>query len=70
MLFYIGGAHRVPYILMGVFLQVLGWGPLALIPVAREALLILISCILISNLGASITEVANDALVTEYGQKK
>ncbi|KAL9364175.1 hypothetical protein Peur_042048 [Populus x canadensis] len=67
--FYIGGAHRVPYILMGVFLQVLGWGPLALIPVAREALLILISCILISNLGASITEVANDALVTEYGQK-
>nr|ALB00114.1 FBT8 [Populus tomentosa] len=67
--FYIGGAHRVPYILMGVFLQVLGWGPLALIPVAREALPILISCILISNLGASITEVANDALVTEYGQK-
>ncbi|KAG5240732.1 folate-biopterin transporter [Salix suchowensis] len=64
--FYIGGAHRVPYILIGVFLQVLGWGPLVL---AREALPILMPCILISNLGASITEVAKDALVTEYGQK-
>ena len=49
-----------------VFLQVLGWGPLVL---AREALPILMPCILISNLGASITEVAKDALVTEYGQK-
>ncbi|CAK7327339.1 unnamed protein product [Dovyalis caffra] len=52
-----------------VFLQVLAWGPLALIPVAQEALSILMACILISNLGASITEVAKDALVAEYGQK-
>jgi folate/biopterin transporter len=52
-----------------VFLQVLAWGPLALIPVAREALGILMACILISNLGASITEIAKDALVAEYGQK-
>ena len=27
------------------------------------------ACVLLSNLGASITEVAKDGLVTEYGQK-
>ncbi|KAJ8763881.1 hypothetical protein K2173_003663 [Erythroxylum novogranatense] len=66
---YVGGAHRIPYILIGVFLQVLSWGTLALIPVARAALPTLMACILLSNLGASITEVAKDALVAEYGQK-
>ncbi|CAI0436622.1 unnamed protein product [Linum tenue] len=29
----------------------------------------LMACILLSNIGASITEVATDALVAEYGQK-
>jgi folate/biopterin transporter len=47
----------------------LSWGPLALIPVAGEALPTLMACVLLSNLGASITEVAKDALVAEYGQK-
>lgn len=50
-------------------MQVLSWGPLALNPVASEVLPNLIACVLLSNLGASITEVANDALVAEYGQK-
>uniref|UniRef100_A0A2P2PI30 FBT8 n=1 Tax=Rhizophora mucronata TaxID=61149 RepID=A0A2P2PI30_RHIMU len=67
---YIGGAHRIPYILIGVFLQVISWGQLALIPFAREALRALMACILLSNLGASVTDVANDALVAEYGQKR
>ncbi|GFY81454.1 major facilitator superfamily protein [Actinidia rufa] len=49
-------------------LQVLSWGTLALIPFAGETLPTLIACVLLSNLGASITEVANDALVAEYGQ--
>ncbi|KAF2314075.1 hypothetical protein GH714_021974 [Hevea brasiliensis] len=61
----IGGAHRIPYILIGV----LSWGPLGFIPVAREALPTLLACVLLGNLGASITEVAKDALVAEYGQK-
>ncbi|KAE8650320.1 probable folate-biopterin transporter 9, chloroplastic isoform X1 [Cucumis sativus] len=65
---YIGGARRVPYISIGVLLQVLSWGSLALIPVAGEALPALMACVLLSNLGASITEVAKDALVAEYGQ--
>ncbi|WCJ24152.1 Major facilitator superfamily protein [Euphorbia peplus] len=66
---YIGNSHRIPYILIGVLLQVLSWGPLALIPVVRKALPTVVACILLSNIGASITEVANDALVAEYGHK-
>ncbi|KAF2285566.1 hypothetical protein GH714_005544 [Hevea brasiliensis] len=75
----IGGAHRIPYILIGawiaslvwydpVLFKVLSWGPLGLIPLARKAHPTLLACIL-GNLGASITEVAKDALVAEYGQK-
>ncbi|KAL3507464.1 hypothetical protein ACH5RR_032846 [Cinchona calisaya] len=55
--------------LLSVFLQVLSWGSLALIPVASEALPMLLAFVLLSNLGASIAEVAKDALVAEYGQK-
>ncbi|XP_010262481.1 PREDICTED: probable folate-biopterin transporter 9, chloroplastic isoform X2 [Nelumbo nucifera] len=66
---YIGGAHRIPYISIGVLLQILSWGALALIPLAGEALPILMVCILLSNLGASVTEVANEALVAEYSQR-
>ncbi|XP_008224018.1 PREDICTED: probable folate-biopterin transporter 8, chloroplastic [Prunus mume] len=67
---YISGAHRLPYISIGVLLQVLSWGPMAVIPVAAKALPTLMACVLLSNLGASITEVAQDALVAEYGQEK
>ncbi|XVF62761.1 hypothetical protein PTKIN_Ptkin09bG0034400 [Pterospermum kingtungense] len=67
---HIGDAHRIPYISIGVLLQVLSWGQLALIPLAGQALSTLMACVLLSNLGASITEVAKDALVAEYGQKQ
>ncbi|KAK9058433.1 hypothetical protein SSX86_023275 [Deinandra increscens subsp. villosa] len=66
---FIGGSHRLPYISIGVVLQILSWGSMALFPIAREALPILMTCVLLGNLGASITEVAKDALVAEYGQK-
>ncbi|XP_004247777.1 probable folate-biopterin transporter 8, chloroplastic isoform X1 [Solanum lycopersicum] len=66
---YIGAAHRIPYISLGVLLQVLAWGQLALTSAASEALPALMACVLLSNIGASITEVAKDALVAEYGQK-
>ena len=46
-----------------VFLQVLSWGSLALISFASEAFPILLACVLLSNLGASI-EVAKDAKQT------
>ncbi|GAV70833.1 BT1 domain-containing protein [Cephalotus follicularis] len=67
--FYIGGAHRIPYISIGVLLQILSWGTLALRPVACEVLPAVVACVLLSNLGGGITEVAKDALVAEYGQK-
>lgn len=66
---YIGGAHRIPYVSIGVLLQVLSWAPLALLPFVGEALPTLMACVLLSNLGAAITEVAQDALVAEFGQK-
>ncbi|RYR56487.1 hypothetical protein Ahy_A05g022189 isoform B [Arachis hypogaea] len=50
--------------------RVISWGLLASGPAAREVLLNLIACALLSNLGASITEVAKDALVAEYGMKQ
>ncbi|CAJ2655453.1 unnamed protein product [Trifolium pratense] len=67
---YIGGAHRIPYIVIGVLLQIFAWNYLAFVPAAREVLTILVAAVLLSNLGASITEVAKDALVAEYGKKQ
>lgn len=53
--------------IFSVMLQVLSWGSMAFMP--TEALPILMTFVLLSNLGGSITEVAKDALVAEYGQK-
>ncbi|XP_010475118.1 PREDICTED: probable folate-biopterin transporter 8, chloroplastic isoform X1 [Camelina sativa] len=64
---YIGSGRRVPYISIGAFLQVLAWGSMGIFQGAREVLPSLIAFVLLSNLGASITEVAKDALVAEYG---
>ncbi|XP_050374890.1 probable folate-biopterin transporter 8, chloroplastic isoform X2 [Argentina anserina] len=50
-------------------LEVVSWGSLALVPVAAKALPTIMVCVLLSNLGASVTEVAKDALVAEYGQQ-
>ncbi|CAM8953189.1 unnamed protein product [Rhodiola kirilowii] len=66
---YIGGAHRIPYVCIGVLLQILAWAPLGLIPDAGSSLTPLMSLVLLSNLGASITEVAKDALIAEYGKE-
>ncbi|OMO61181.1 Biopterin transport-related protein BT1 [Corchorus olitorius] len=66
---YIGGAHRTPYISVEVLLQILSWGQLALIPFVEQALPTLMACVVHSNLGVSIIEVAKDALVAEHGKK-
>ncbi|XP_060180709.1 probable folate-biopterin transporter 8, chloroplastic isoform X2 [Lycium barbarum] len=50
-------------------LEVLAWGQLALTSAASKALPAIMACVLLSNVGASITEVAKDALVAEYGQR-
>ncbi|KAG1362485.1 putative folate-biopterin transporter 9, chloroplastic [Cocos nucifera] len=64
----IGGAHRLPYISIGAFLQLLSWGTLAVIPVTGETFPTLMACILLSNLGASFTEVVSDALIAEFSR--
>ncbi|KZV57489.1 putative folate-biopterin transporter 8, chloroplastic-like [Dorcoceras hygrometricum] len=67
---YIGGAHRIPYVTIGVLLQAISWGSLALFPIASEVIPALLAFVLLSNIGASISEVAKDALVAEYGHAK
>ncbi|KAK1308019.1 hypothetical protein QJS10_CPA09g01936 [Acorus calamus] len=67
---YFGGAHRIPYISFGVFIQIMSWGTLALLPVSGGTIPIQMACILLSNLGASFTEVASDALVAELSKNQ
>lgn len=66
---YIAGEHRLPYIILGGFLQVISWGSIVFIPAAGSSVSMMTAFLLLSNLGASIVEVANDALVAESGKK-
>ncbi|KAJ7982602.1 Folate-biopterin transporter like [Quillaja saponaria] len=65
---YISGQHRVPYIAIGAFLQAVSWLALAISPSSISIFSISIY-LLLSNLGASIAEVANDAIVAETGKQ-
>lgn len=66
---YIAGAHRLPYIIIGGLLQAISWGAIVFIPAAGSSIYIMTAFLLLSNLGASIVEVASDALVAETGKK-
>lgn len=66
---YIAGAHRLPYIIIGGLLQAISWGSIVFIPAAGSSVYIMTAFLLLSNLGASIVEVASDALVAETGKK-
>ncbi|KAF8692746.1 hypothetical protein HU200_039410 [Digitaria exilis] len=65
---YIGRAHRLPYISIGALLQLIAWGTLAVIPATSDTFPTQMACILIGNLGASVTEVVSDAVVTEFSR--
>lgn len=65
--FYIQGQHRLPYIALGAFLQAVSW--LAIAILSPSSITILSIYLLLSNLGASIAEVANDAIVAEVGKQ-
>ncbi|RCV10492.1 hypothetical protein SETIT_2G116100v2 [Setaria italica] len=65
---YVGRAHRLPYISIGALLQLIAWGTLAIIPVTGDTFPTQMACILIGNLGASVTEVVSDAVVTEFSR--
>lgn len=67
--FYIFGQHRLPYIAIGAFLQALSWLAIAFVPTSSSSFLLITIYLLLGNLGASIVEVANDAIVAETGKQ-
>ncbi|RWW01426.1 hypothetical protein GW17_00035534 [Ensete ventricosum] len=50
--------------------MLVSWGTLASIPVTGETFPTQVTCILLSNLGASFAEVATDALVAEFSRTR
>ncbi|KAF8380832.1 hypothetical protein HHK36_028326 [Tetracentron sinense] len=66
---YIRGQHRIPYIAIGVLLQAVSWLAIALLPPSNISLISITLFLLLGNLGASIVEVAHDALVAETGKQ-
>ncbi|KAJ6693678.1 hypothetical protein OIU85_004454 [Salix viminalis] len=66
---YISGQHRIPYIAIGAFLQAASWLAIAILSPSGISIFTLSLCLLLSNLGASIAEVANDAIVAEIGKE-
>lgn len=67
--FYISGQHRLPYIAIGAFLQAVSWLAIAFVPPSSSSFFLITLYLLLGNLGASIVEVANDAIVAETGKR-
>eukprot|EP00250_Pteridium_aquilinum_P021228 c25062_g2_i1 orf=86-1684(-) len=67
---YIRGAHRIPYLVIGGCLQAVSWGTIAFMPGGGSSVLVIAILLALSNLGASMVDVANDALVAECAKKK
>lgn len=65
---YIRGEHRIPYIAIGALLQSVSWLAVGVTPASSISILTMSLFLLLGNLGASIVEVANDALVAETGK--
>ncbi|KAL5202112.1 hypothetical protein ABZP36_013064 [Zizania latifolia] len=63
----IRGYRRLPYVAIGALLQAISWLAIALCPAI--SLPVLTIFLLLSNFGASICEVANDAIVAEAGKQ-
>ncbi|XP_031276060.1 probable folate-biopterin transporter 7 [Pistacia vera] len=66
---YISDQHRVPYIAIGALLQALSWLAIAILSQSSISIFNISLYLLLSNLGASIAEVANDAIVAEKGKQ-
>uniref|UniRef100_A0A6V7QYK9 Folate-biopterin transporter 7 n=1 Tax=Ananas comosus var. bracteatus TaxID=296719 RepID=A0A6V7QYK9_ANACO len=62
--------RRLPYVAIGAFLQAISWLAIALLSESSPSIAALTVFLLLSNLGASIAEVANDAIVAEAGKKQ
>lgn len=66
---YISGQHRIPYIAIGALLQVVSWLAVATLSPSSMSIYTISLFLLLGNLGASIAEVANDAIVAEVGKQ-
>lgn len=66
---YVGGQHRIPYIAIGALLQAVSWLAIAIISPSSISIFTITLYLLLGNLGASIAEVANDAIVAEVGKQ-
>ncbi|CAN6564529.1 unnamed protein product [Malus baccata var. baccata] len=66
---YIAGQHRIPYIALGAVLQAVSWLAIAMLSESGISIGTITLYLLLSNLGASIAEVANDAIVAEAGKQ-
>uniref|UniRef100_A0A6P3YZ01 probable folate-biopterin transporter 7 n=1 Tax=Ziziphus jujuba TaxID=326968 RepID=A0A6P3YZ01_ZIZJJ len=66
---YLAGQHRIPYIAIGAILQAASWIAIATLAQSSISISTLTLFLLLSNLGASIAEVANDAIVAEAGKQ-
>ncbi|KAJ9545925.1 hypothetical protein OSB04_025632 [Centaurea solstitialis] len=67
--FYVFGQHRIPYIAVGALLQAISWLTIASLPASSLSFVTITIYLLLGNLGASIVEVANDAVVAECGKQ-
>ncbi|PKI56010.1 hypothetical protein CRG98_023597 [Punica granatum] len=65
--FYIWGQHRIPYVAFGALLQAVSWLAIA---IYSTDITVITMYLILSNLGASIAEVANDAMVAELGKQQ
>ncbi|XP_071711864.1 probable folate-biopterin transporter 7 [Rutidosis leptorrhynchoides] len=66
---YVFGQHRIPYIAFGALLQAISWFAVASSPSSTISFFTITAYLLLGNLGASIVEVANDAVVAECGKQ-
>ncbi|KAL5568299.1 hypothetical protein UlMin_024874 [Ulmus minor] len=67
--FYIAGQRRIPYIAIGALLQALSWLAIAIQSESGISITTITLYLLLTNLGASIAEVANDAIVAESSKQ-
>ncbi|CAK9221190.1 unnamed protein product [Sphagnum troendelagicum] len=67
---YIKGAHRIPYLAFAGALQLLSWGLISLHADDTSSVGVMTGILTITNMGAAISEVVNDALVAEAGKNK
>ncbi|KAH9624236.1 hypothetical protein KSS87_004979 [Heliosperma pusillum] len=67
--FYLFGQHRLPYIALGAILQAISWIAVAILSSSGISISTMTFYLLLGNLGASLVEVANDAIVAETSKQ-